>query len=139
MEQKIISKTCHLVFSPQTSYLTLSLLSKMKLEHKKFMKSSLMFAVYMPQVSNIGERRQLIQKNKCEENDKRKKNATEILVVGSLQPTGYSKTFIKCAVKLRRWQKKTLPYFRSNNHFCWKVVLFFFYRPRITQQNIIIL
>lgn len=27
----------------------------------------------MPQVSNTGERRQLIKKNKCEENDKSKK------------------------------------------------------------------
>lgn len=126
MEQKRISKTCHLVFSPQTSYLTLSLFSKMKLEHKKFMISSLMFAVYMPQVSNTGERRQLIKKNKCEENDKsKKKTTTEILVVGSLQPTGYIKTLIKCAVKIRRWQKKMLPYFGSNNHFCLEVVFFF--------------
>lgn len=63
---------------------------------------------------------------------------TEILIVGSLQPTGYSKTFIKWAVKIRRWQEKMLPYFRSNNHFCLEVVLVF-YRPRITQLSIIIL
>lgn len=61
-----------------------------------------MFAILMPQVSNIGERRQLIKKNTCEENDKRKKTKAEILMVGTLQPTGYIKTFIKWAVKIRR-------------------------------------
>lgn len=96
-----------------------------------------MFADYMPQVSNIGERRQLIKKNKCEGNEKRR-TTTEILTVGSLQPIGYIKTFINCAVKMSRWQEKMLPYFRSNIIFAWKLS-FFSYRPRITQQSIIIL
>lgn len=95
------------------------------------MTCSLMFAMYMPQVYNIGERRQLIRKNKCEKNDKRKKTMTEIFLVGNLYLTAFTWNFYKMCCTVR-WQEKIMPKFRSNNLFsieCSEALLSF------TQNN----